>query len=101
MAYDPAKLPSGVKESDLKVATFNYDTYEWLELQSQVTINNATVAAKYGHFSTYAVVAKRPVRNWRPLIIGSSIVELLIGASVIFYLRRRRTPRNQPQETRS
>lgn len=101
IAYDPAKLPPGVKDSDLKVATFNYDTYEWLELKSQVMINNATVAAKHGHFSVYAVVAKRPVHNWRPLIIGSSIVELLIGAAAIFYLRRRRTPKNQPKETQS
>lgn len=101
IAYDPAKLPPGVKDSDLKVATFNYDTYEWLELKSQVMISNATVAAKHGHFSVYAVVAKRPVRNWRPLIIGSSIVELLIGAAAVFYLRRRRTPKNQPKETQS
>jgi hypothetical protein len=101
MAYDPGALPKGVTENSLVMASYSSDAGQWMDLKSQVAVNDATVAARGDHFSTYAVLGRPVVRDWRPLIVGSTLLEVLAAAGVLYYLRRRNAANIQPEETQT
>ena len=53
--YDPAKIPSGVAETNLQIAYFDTTKNAWVTLPSIVDTVNKIVAAQTTHFSAYAV----------------------------------------------
>jgi hypothetical protein len=53
--YDPAKIPSGVAETNLQIAYFDTTKNAWVTLPSIVDTVNKIVAAQTTHFSVYAV----------------------------------------------
>jgi len=55
--YDPAALPAGTDESQLKVAFYNVTTGEWEYLTGTVDTVNHTITVNITHFSDYAILA--------------------------------------------
>lgn len=57
LSYDPAGIPAGATEADLRIHVF--DSGEWTELPTGSTLNAAArrISGSIAHFSTYAVMA--------------------------------------------
>jgi hypothetical protein len=90
MAYDQARLPQGANEKKLSIARYDPEKQEWSLLKSKVDPETGVVEAEIGHFSIYAVVFQPGSVNWTAIIIGSLIIEALIGAGLFVYMRRRK-----------
>ncbi|GAI77910.1 unnamed protein product, partial [marine sediment metagenome] len=59
--YDPADFPEGVAEEDLVIAMWDEELGEWVELPCTVDPVTHTITASVSHFTTFAVIARRPV----------------------------------------
>jgi FtsP/CotA-like multicopper oxidase with cupredoxin domain len=59
LKFDPKLLPPGVKPENLKTAMF--DGSQWVTLDSQVDLASNSVSAQVPHFSSYALVAEKPL----------------------------------------
>ena len=55
LAFDPAKLPKGVKNTDLTMNFF--DGTKWVRLDSLLDITANTLSAKVNHFTVFAILA--------------------------------------------
>ena len=55
LGYDPASLPQGAKEEQLKVAF--WDGATWQYLSSQVDTDVDTITVQVAHFTVFAVLA--------------------------------------------
>ena len=53
--YDPAQLPDGVDEADLKLAVWDAVAEKWVELPTVVDTDANTASAEIDHFSIFAV----------------------------------------------
>ena len=58
MIYDPALVPSGINEGDLKIGY--WDGSQWQVLDSTVDPPNRTITAQISHFNVYAVISVPP-----------------------------------------
>jgi hypothetical protein len=58
MIYDPALIPSGINEGDLKIGY--WDGSQWQVLDSTVDPPNRTITAQISHFNVYAVISVPP-----------------------------------------
>ena len=97
--YSPADIPEGVSETQLRVATIDEDTWQWVDIEgAEIDANANTITFPATHFSVYAVLA--PLSGgltpsgaanylWLWMVIGAICVVLL--AFLIDTLRRRRT----------
>lgn len=57
MPYDPAKIPAGTKEEDLRICYWNAGSGKWDQLPSRVSKEERLVRADTLHFSVYQVMA--------------------------------------------
>jgi hypothetical protein len=55
--YDPSRLPEGVSENNLRIATWDAATQQWIKLECTVDIESNTITAYISHFSIYTIVA--------------------------------------------
>ncbi len=60
-SYDHYILPTGVAEKDLVLAYYDEDAGKWAELDCVVDTENNTITASVEHFTTFAIIARRPV----------------------------------------
>lgn len=59
--YDPANIPAGVAEANLKLAYFDATLNKWVELTDIVVDTvNKTISGKTSHFSAFTVLAYLP-----------------------------------------
>ena len=56
VSYDPAKLPSGVQEKNLIMATWDTTAGKWVDIQTTVDAVAHTASASIGHFSSFAII---------------------------------------------
>ena len=59
--YDPDDIPEGVDEEDLVIARWDEEAGEWVELPCTVDPATHTITASVSHFTTFAIIARRPV----------------------------------------
>ncbi len=55
--YDASEIPQGVSENNLIVATWDGSNNKWVEMESIVQPESATVSAEISHLSLYTVIA--------------------------------------------
>ncbi len=83
--YDPASLPAGVDEADLKLAFYDSATGDWVLLEGITvdTVNN-TISGKVFHFTAFAVIAYSEPATFTAsdLSIGPSVIDVG-GTSII------------------
>jgi P pilus assembly chaperone PapD len=100
--YSPADVQEGVSETQLKVATFDEDTLQWIILEGddvEVDTDANTITFPVTHFSVYAIVAPPPAspttiagidkQTWIWIGIGALWVVVLTFA--IGMIQRRRS----------
>jgi fibronectin type 3 domain-containing protein len=101
LEYDPAMVPPGFDEEELRIAWYNPDIDAWIELPSVCSPGQRTVTAWASHFSVFAVVAPGdPVVPWQQIAVVF-IIEVFAGilAILIVTTRRRTFPADLPQAT--
>lgn len=95
--YSPADVPQGVNEAQLKVATYNEDTYRWEDIEgAEIDPSTNTITFPVTHFSVYAIIAPAAGAAssgagnnlWVWMVIGAICIALLSFG--IDSLRRRR-----------
>lgn len=59
--YDLGDIPEGVAEEDLVIAYYDEEAGKWVELPSTVDPETNTITASVSHFTTFAIIARRPV----------------------------------------
>ena len=59
--YDPDDIPDWVDEEDLVLAYYDEEAGEWAEFPCTVDTATHTITALVSHFTTFAVIARRPV----------------------------------------
>jgi hypothetical protein len=98
LQYDRSKLPKGISESGLSIATFDPKTGSWVLLASQVDLKAQTVSARIAHTSIYAILGRPSGINW-VLVVGITLLgEVLLAFGIVYYLRRRRAQAAQVVE---
>jgi len=72
-SYDPTEIPSGAAEDDLVIAHYDEDAGEWVELESDVDVEEDTITAEVDHFTVFAILAYAlpPEPVTAPFINGS------------------------------
>ena len=55
--YTANDIPTGVDESQLKVANFDTETLQWVFMESQIDTNANTITFPTTHFSIFAIVS--------------------------------------------
>jgi hypothetical protein len=55
--YAEAEVPQGVAEKNLVLATYDWDSEQWQDLESATNPDQNTITTKLSHFSTYAILA--------------------------------------------
>jgi len=119
LKYDPGLVPAGVDESKLVIAFYNTATSKWEVVPGSVvdTVNH-TISAQISHFTLFTVYGADPAATPTPTVaptptiaptptstpvstppqvswsivgaaIGGMIAVLLLGAALLFVLRRR------------
>jgi heme exporter protein D len=106
--YSPADIPSGVSETQLRIATIDEDTWQWVDIEdAEIDTSANTITFPATHFSVYAIIAPEaagaaaagPERQiWIWMVIGIICVVLL--AFLIDTLRRRRAVAIRKEESR-
>ena len=118
LKYDPGKVPAGFDESKLVIAYYDTATSMWTVAPSVVDTVNNTVSAQISHFTLFTVYGADPAATPTPTVaptptiaptptstpvstppqvswsivgaaIGGMIAVLLLGAALLFVLRRR------------
>jgi len=58
MKFDPNKVPAQVEASNLYIAF--WDGNGWVKLESTVNMTDSTLIARFGHFTSFAILAQLP-----------------------------------------
>ena len=58
--YDPAGLPSGVQEADLRIAYYDNLKSQWIYLPGLVNVENHLITVSVLHFTTFAILMPLP-----------------------------------------
>ena len=83
--YDASRIPEGVAEKRLFVATFDtfdWSTSQWVEMESTVDPEANTITAKIGHFSAVAVLASSRPASFTVTDLAITPPEVVSGESV-------------------
>jgi hypothetical protein len=95
--YDPALCPEAVSADNIAVAYFDFDTGQWVKLESTVDTVNHVATAEIKHLSVFAVLAGAApgapsVQSVSWSLTGGIIGGMAILALLLYVpLRRRRT----------
>jgi hypothetical protein len=108
LGYTAKDIPNGVDESQLRVATFNVDTFQWAFLESQVDTKAHTITFPTTHFSVYAIVSP-PGQGYAGVLgiakstwlwIGVGVLLVVVLAVSIWTVQRRRTKASHKHKNR-
>lgn len=85
--YNDADIPDGVNEADLKLAYYNEETGEWVEVESVVDTVNNIIMAYVTHFTDFTIIGQEtrlPLFSTNDLTITKANVgiELTFNISV-------------------
>lgn len=96
IAFDRGQLPEGIKDKGLVIAYCDEATGEWVELESTLDAESATLTAQVDHFTLFTLLGKPGlfggINKWL-LTAGIVLLEVLLAVGVILFLRRRRAAR--------
>ena len=82
MEYNESKIPEGVAEKNLVLATFDNDTGQWDYLKSYVDTQKNTVTAKISHFSVFTILALTRPASFAITGLSINPIEVNLGESV-------------------
>ncbi len=82
LTYDPAKLPAGLDEKNLVMATWDAAAGKWIELPTTVDPVAHTLSVTIGHLSTFAVVAHTRAASFSIADLSISPAEVPGGGQV-------------------
>ena len=80
--YDESKIPEGVAEKNLVVATFDKSTDQWVDLDSTVHLEDDKVTAKVSHFTAFTILAHTSPASFTITDLAVTPSEVNIGESV-------------------
>jgi len=108
LGYTAKDIPNGVDESQLKVATFDTETLQWVFLESQLDTNANTITFSTTHFSIFAIVsptgqgstAVLGIEKSTWIWIGIGTLWVVILAFSINMIQRRRVKISQTHDDR-
>jgi len=82
MEYNESKIPEGVAEKNLVVATLDNNTGQWIYLRSAVDTGDDTVTVKVSHFSAFTVLALTRPASFTVTGLSVNPGEVNLGESV-------------------
>jgi hypothetical protein len=88
--YDPAALPKGVNESDLKLSVYNSKNVEWVVVDSKLDVVNHTLSAQADPISTFALIKKAGSGIPWVIFVVIGVVVIILAAGFVFWFTRRK-----------
>ena len=82
LKYDTSKIPGGVSEKNLIVATWDTSGDKWVELESAVQTKSAIVSANISHLSLYTIMAHTQPASFTASHLSITPAEVNSGESL-------------------
>ena len=82
LTYDTSKLPAGLPENNLTVATWDTAAGKWVELNTQIDTAQHTATASIVHFSSYVILAHARPASFRISALKVTPAEIDAGTPV-------------------
>jgi hypothetical protein len=109
--YSSADIPTGINESQMRVATFDEDTLKWVFIEGddvEVDTDANTITFPIEHFSVYAIVAPPAanptttlgINNKMWMWIGIGVLWVVVLTFAIGMIQRRRSQSHKDKNRR-
>ena len=94
LKYDPAAIPSGIKESQLVIVLYDEVAQEWQYMSGTVNPYSNTITFTTSHFTIFTIqtppIIPRPIGTWVIVVSACGAALLILCLSVGLYLKYRR-----------
>jgi hypothetical protein len=94
LKYDPAAIPSGIKESQLVIAFYDEVAQEWQYISGTVNPYLHTITFTTRHFTIFTIqtppIIPKPIGTWVIVVSACGAALLILGLSLGLYFRYRR-----------